>query len=87
VAVPTIEFNLSEVVSALNAKVEQLQSMKATVQQQIAGGSYTSENEACLARINESLECAEEALTSLADCCCGTQTCFYEYTAASSQSS
>jgi lipid II:glycine glycyltransferase (peptidoglycan interpeptide bridge formation enzyme) len=84
--VPTLQFNLQEVVNALNAKVAQLEQDKQAVEAAIKGGNNTQENQQCLQRMNDSLESSQEALNALSDACCGTQTCFYDYDAAAQSS-
>jgi hypothetical protein len=77
--VPTIQYNLTEIVAALDAKISDLQASKASVQEQINNGNRVEENMRAMDRINASLSRANSAKISLQDSCCGTQSCLYEY--------
>jgi hypothetical protein len=74
-----IQFSLSDVIASLNAKINELQLSKEMVEKQIARGNRVEENTACVERINDSLESAMQARSSMQDSCCVSQSCDYEY--------
>ena len=76
---PTIQHSLSDVITALNKKIDDLASAKKLVKETISSGKNVDKNVAVLEEIIGSLEAAENARNLLLDSCCTSQSCNFEY--------
>jgi exonuclease VII small subunit len=76
---PNINHSLSEIISALDAKIAALEDAKNMLKNKIASGKPTEKNIQALEDVVEALEAAENGKVLLMASCCSGQNCDFAY--------